>query len=108
MLPRTDRDEASERMRTYGLAVVARKVDEEDTLPQFVADAERVDIYPIRLNVARVEVAGDNPEDVDAVTAGITQSFLCSFGRAMRPGGFWGSHPAEASASGPRLSDRQP
>ena len=95
-----DGDEGSEGMRKYGMAVFAKKVDEDEDFPlEFEAFAERVGDHPIRINFRRVVPASEILAHVDAETATDMTDFHRKIGRAMREGGFWDFQPvAEGSA----------
>jgi hypothetical protein len=90
-----DGDEGSEGKRKYGMAILAKKLDDEADFPLDVD--EFVDEHgdePIRLNHRRVvsvaevfeHVAEDEFEDIVSFHKGV--------GRAMRTGGFWDYHPS--------------
>ena len=94
-----DGEEGSEGGRTYGLAIFAKKVDEEEDFPlEFAEFGERVGDDPIRINHATVVPAGDVLAHVDVETAEEMTDFHRAIGRAMRIGGFWDYHPVEGSA----------
>ena len=95
-----DGDEGSEGMRKYGMAVFAKKVDEDEDFPlEFEEFAERVGDHPIRINYQRVVPASEILAHVDAETATDMTDFHRKIGRAMREGGFWDFQPvAEGSA----------
>lgn len=89
-----DGEEGSEGMRKYGLAVFAKKVDEEEDFPlsrdEFLA--EYAD-DPVRINHDRVVSVGDVFETVEPETFEDMQAFHRAVGSAMRTGGFWDYHP---------------
>jgi len=94
-----DGEEGSEGGRKYGMAIFAKKVDEDEDFPlDFDAFAERVGDDPIRINYGRVVPARDILEHVDVETAEDMTAFHRAIGRAMRDGGFWDYHPVEESA----------
>ncbi|MDX1745919.1 MAG: DUF5785 family protein [Halobacteriales archaeon] len=95
-----DGPEGSEGMRKYGLAVFAKKVDEEEDFPlDFATFTERVGDDPIRINYQRVEPAREILAHVDVDTAENMIDFHRAIGRAIRAGGFWDFHPTvEGSA----------
>lgn len=85
-----DGEAGSEGMRKYGLAVVAKKVDEEADFPLDVADF--VDEHgddPVRVNHERVVSLADIFEHVEAEEIQDKVSFNRAVGQALRDGGFW-------------------
>ena len=85
-----DGEEGSEGGRKYGMAVFAKKVDEEEDFPlSFAEFAERVGGDPIRINYATVVAAGDILEHVDVESVEDMTEFHRAIGRAMRAGGYW-------------------
>ena len=94
-----DGDEGSEGGRKYGLAIFAKKVDEDEDFPlDFDEFDERVGDEPIRINHAKVVAASDILSHVDVETAEDMTDFHRAIGRAMRAGNFWDYHPVERSA----------
>jgi hypothetical protein len=94
-----DGDEGSEGGRKYGLAIFAKKVDEDEDFPlDFDEFEERVGDDPIRINHAKVVAAADILSHVDVETVEEMTAFHRAIGRAMRAGGFWDYHPVERSA----------
>jgi len=89
-----DGTEGSEGMRKYGMAIVAKKVDEEEDFPldrdEFV-EAHGDD--PIRINYQRVVPMRDVFEYVDQTEFESILDLHRSVGAAMRAGGFWDYHP---------------
>jgi hypothetical protein len=93
-----DGEEGSEGGRKYGLAVFAKKVDEDEDFPlEFAEFAERVGGDPIRINHDEVVPADEIIEHVDAETAEDMTDFHRALGRAMRAGGLWDYHPVEGA-----------
>ncbi|MFB6111428.1 MAG: DUF5785 family protein [Halobacteriaceae archaeon] len=91
-----DGEAGSEGMRKYGLAVVAKKVDEDEDFPLEVADflmAHGED--PVRINHEKVVSVADVFEYVDADEIEDKVTFNRIVGRALREGGFWEYAPAE-------------
>ena len=90
-----DGEEGSEGMRKYGMAVVAKKVDEDGDFPldreEFVAEYGD---HPIRINYDRVVSLGDIFEHVDETEFETIVDMHTAVGRAIREGGFWDYHPA--------------
>lgn len=89
-----DSDEGSEGMRKYGLAILAKKLDDEEDFPlsreEFVS--EHGD-EPIRLNHRRVVSVAELFEHVDAEEFEDITTFHRAVGSAMREGGFWEFSP---------------
>ncbi|MFB6105759.1 MAG: DUF5785 family protein [Halobacteriaceae archaeon] len=89
-----DGEEGSEGMRKYGLAIFAKKVDEDEDFPlsrdDFLA-AHGED--PIRINYRRVVSVSDVFEFVEDEEFEDLQAFHRSIGAAMRAGDFWDYHP---------------
>ena len=95
-----DGDEGSEGMRTYGMAIFAKKVDEEEDFPlDFAAFAERVDDHPIRINYQRVVAAREILDHVEEETVPDMTAFHHAIGKAMRRGGFWEYQPTAQDAA---------
>jgi hypothetical protein len=89
-----DGDEGSEGMRKYGMAIIAKKVNEDEDFP--LDRDEFVDAHadePIRINYERVVALGDVFEHVDQETFADFPDFHKAVGRAMRAGNFWDYHP---------------
>ena len=94
-----DGEEGSEGGRKYGLAIFAKKVDEDEDFPlEFDEFAEAVGEDPIRINHAKVVAASDVLANVDVEGVDDMTEFHRALGRAMRAGGFWDYHPVERSA----------
>jgi hypothetical protein len=90
-----DGEAGSEGGRKYGMAVLAKKV-EDATFPLDRAsflDAHGED--PVRLNHHRVVSVADIFEHVDADNFEDKQTFHRAVGDAMRSGGFWEYVPGE-------------
>lgn len=89
-----DADEGSEGMRKYGMAILAKKLDDEEDFPlsreQFVADHGD---EPVRLNHRRVVSVAELFEHVDAEEFEDITAFHRAVGAAMREGGFWEFSP---------------
>ncbi|RQH03070.1 DUF5785 family protein [Natrarchaeobius oligotrophus] len=92
-----DGEEGSEGMRKYDMAIIAKKVDEEEDFPlerdEFV-DAHGDD--PIRINYETVVSMADifeyvEPEEFETIT-----DMHKAVGAAMREGNFWDYHPQGA------------
>jgi len=90
-----DGEEGSEGGRKYGMAILAKKVEEEDfplTAGEF--EAEFGD-HPVRINHERVVPAREIVEHVDVEEFEDKLSFNRAIGRAMRAGEFWNYVPGE-------------
>ena len=95
-----DSDEGSEGMRKYGMAVLAKKVDEEEDFP--LDRDEFVDEHgdePVRINHRKVVSVADIFEHVEEEQFEDITSFHRSVGAAMRAGGFWEFTPEQSSRS---------
>ncbi|MDY6818397.1 MAG: DUF5785 family protein [Halobacteriales archaeon] len=89
-----DGEEGSEGMRKYGMAIFAKKVDEDGDFPlEFAEFVEAIGDHPIRLNHETVVAAREILDHVDVETVEDIQSFHKAIGRAMRSGDFWEYHP---------------
>jgi hypothetical protein len=85
-----DGEEGSEGMRKYGLAVLAKKLDEEEDFP--LAKADYVEAYgdhPVRLNDQKVVSAADILEHVREDEFEDMVSFHRAVGQGMRRGDLW-------------------
>jgi hypothetical protein len=89
-----DGEEGSEGGRKYGLAVLAKKLDEDADFPLSTADflAEHGG-DPVRINHHRVVSVADVLEYVETDEFADIVDFHRSVGAAMRAGGFWDYHP---------------
>jgi hypothetical protein len=89
-----DGEAGSEGGRKYGMAILAKKLDEEEDFPldrdEFVADHED---EPIRINYKRVVSVGDIFDHVEPTEFETIVDFHKGVGDAMRSGGFWDYHP---------------
>jgi len=85
-----DGEEGSEGGRKYGMAILAKKLDEEADFPlsrdEFV---EAHDDEPVRLNYRRVVSVADIFEHVEPAEFEDMVSFHRAVGEAMRAGGYW-------------------
>jgi hypothetical protein len=85
-----DGDAGSEGMRKFGLAVVAKKVDEEDDFPLDVGTfVEEHGADPVRINHERVVALEEIFDYVDEDTFSDKVAFNRGVGNAFREGGFW-------------------
>jgi predicted HAD superfamily phosphohydrolase len=92
-----DGDEGSEGMRKYDMAILAKKVDEDEDFPlskEAFLDAHGDE--PIRVNHERVVSVDDIFEHVEPDEFEDIVSFHKAVGDAMRAGGFWKYHPKGA------------
>jgi len=89
-----DDEEGSEGMRKYGMAIIAKKVDEDEDFPlsaeEFVA--EHGD-EPIRINYQRVVSLREIFEHVDPDEFETIVDMHKAVGKAIREGGYWDYHP---------------
>ena len=89
-----DGEEGSEGGRKYGMAILAKKLDEEEGFP--LSAAEFVDEHadePIRINYQRVVSVADIFDYVEQDEFTDIVDFHQSVGAAMRAGNFWDYHP---------------
>jgi len=90
-----DGEEGSEGRRKYGLAVLAKKLDEDEDFPlEMEAFVEEHGDEPVRLNHRRVVSVADIFEHVEVDRVEDIVAFHRAVGEAMRAGGFWEYHPA--------------
>ena len=89
-----DGDEGSEGMRKYDMAIIAKKINEEEDFPlsreEFVA--EHGD-EPIRINHKKVVALSEIFEYVEGEEFETMVDMHKAVGAAMRDGGFWDYHP---------------
>jgi hypothetical protein len=89
-----DGDEGSEGMRKYGMAILAKRLDEDADFPLEATDfVEAHGDEPVRLNSHRVVSVSDIFEHVDKDEFDDIVDFHKTVGRAMREGGFWAYQP---------------
>ncbi len=84
-----DGEEGSEGGRKYGLAILAKKLADEDLPVTKAAFLEAVDDHPVRLDnetIISVEDALTHMEDGPFDTR---EAFLTAAGDSMRTGGHW-------------------
>ena len=89
-----DGEEGSEGMRKYDMAIIAKKVDEEEDFP--LDRDEFVDEFgddPIRINHDRVVPMSEIFERVDQEEFETITDMHAAVGDAMRAGDFWEYHP---------------
>jgi hypothetical protein len=93
-----DGEEGSEGMRKYGMAILAKKLDEEWDFPlSFEEFAAEYGDDPIRINYRTVVPAREILEAVEAEEVEDIVGFHRAVGKAMREGGFWDYHPVGAN-----------
>jgi hypothetical protein len=89
-----DGEEGSEGGRKYGMAIIAKKIDESEDFPlsksEFVAEYED---HPVRINYQRVVSLGEIFEYVEGEAFKTMVEFHKAVGAGMRRGGFWDYHP---------------
>ncbi|ELZ10048.1 MULTISPECIES: DUF5785 family protein [Natrialba] len=89
-----DGEEGSEGMRKYDMAVIAKKVDEDEDFPldrdEFVAEYGD---DPIRVNYRTVVPLSEIFEFVEQAEFETITDMHKAVGAAMRQGGFWDYHP---------------
>lgn len=84
-----DGDEGSEEGRKYGLAVIAKKLD-DDRFPMTRSDClEQFGDHPIRLDADTVESAETLLEHMDEGPFETREALLAAAGESMRAGGHW-------------------
>jgi hypothetical protein len=94
-----DGEEGSEGGRKYGMAILAKMVDEDDDFPlRFDDFAEKHGDEPVRIYWERVVAVDDILEYVEEDEVEDIVAFHQAIGRAMRRGGFWDYLPEGANA----------
>ncbi len=89
-----DGEEGSEGMRKYDMAIIAKKVDEEEDFPlEREAFLEEYGDDPIRINHEKVVALGDIFEHVEPEEFETIVDMHKAVGTAMREGNFWEYHP---------------
>lgn len=89
-----DGEQGSEGMRQYGMAIFAKKVDEEEDFPlRFEEFNAEFGDDPIRINSKKIAPAREILAEVDTEEVPNIVEFHRAIGRAMRSGGFWDYHP---------------
>lgn len=84
-----DGDEGSEGGRKYGLAIIAKKLDEDDVPLTPESCIESFGDHPIRIDHERVAAAADILEDVPDLEYETKEALLAAIGSAMRERGDW-------------------
>lgn len=89
-----DGDAGSEGMRKFGLAVIAKKVDETEDFPlERDAFLEAYGDEPVRINYQRVVSVADVFEYVEDAEFADKVEFNKAVGQALRDGDFLAYHP---------------
>ena len=84
-----DGEEGSEGGRKYGLAIIAKKLD-DDALPVTRDEClEEFGDHPIRIDHEEVIAASEVLDAMDPGPFEEREEFLGAAGRAMRAGGYW-------------------
>jgi hypothetical protein len=91
-----DGEDGSEGGRKYGIAILAKKVEDEDFPIVFAELAREINNHPVRINHDTVVSAGEILNRVPDRRAETKTEFNRALGRAMREGGFWDYYPDEA------------
>lgn len=94
-----DGEMGSEGGRKYGMAILAKKVEDVEwplSAGEFVGDHAH---EPIRINHRRIVSVADVFEHVDEEEFEDQVAFHRAVGDAMRAGGFWDYHPGEPGAN---------
>lgn len=94
-----DSDDGSEGGRKYGLAIIAKKVEDDDFPLDLEDFAAEVGDHPVRINADRVVAAREIFEHVDVEEAENKLEFNQAIGRAMRAGDFWDYVPGEKASA---------
>lgn len=85
-----DGEEGSEGGRSYGHAVLVKKVDEEESFPLSVETfAADYGDHPVRIDHEEVVSVADIVDHVDVDTAEDITEFHQVLGDAMREAGYW-------------------
>jgi hypothetical protein len=85
-----DGEQGSEDGRSYGHAVLVKKVDEEEDFPLSFEDfADEYGDHPVRIDHEEVVAVSDIVDRVDVDTAADITEFHRALGRAMREAGYW-------------------
>jgi len=91
-----DGEEGSEGERKYGMAILAKKVEDAEWPLDRDSFVEEYGDHPVRINYRRVVSVADVFEHVDGESFEDVLSFHQAVGEAMRAGGFWDYHPVGA------------
>ncbi len=91
-----DGEEGSEGGRKYGMAVLAKKLDEEEDFPLSTAEfVEEHGDEPVRLNYETVVRVSDVFEHVEGGEFETMTAFHRAVGEGMRRGDLWEYQPVE-------------
>ncbi|MFB6136702.1 MAG: DUF5785 family protein [Halobacteriaceae archaeon] len=89
-----DGEEASEGGRLYGMAILSKKVDEDDDFPlEKEAFVEEYGDDPVRLNYRKVVSVADIFDHVEPEEFETKVAFHRATGAGMRAGGLWEYQP---------------
>lgn len=89
-----DGEEGSEGGRKYGMAVLSKKVDEEEDFPLEKSEfVEEFGDHPVRLNYKKVVSVADIFEHVEPEAFETKVEFHHETGKGMRRGDLWDYHP---------------
>ncbi|MFB6229174.1 MAG: DUF5785 family protein [Halobacteriales archaeon] len=91
-----DGEEGSEGGRKYGMAIIAKKVEDEDFPIEFSRFGQEINDHPVRINHDTVVPAGRIIDEVSKARAENKTEFNQAVGQAMREGGFWHYYPEQA------------
>ncbi len=92
-----DGEEGSEGGRKYDMAIIAKKIDEEEDFPlERGTFVEAYGDHPIRVNHESVVALSEIFEYVKPEEFSDMVEFHRAVGDAMREGGFWTYHPVGA------------
>ena len=94
-----DGDEGSEGGRVYGMAILAKKVDDDAFPLEFETFAAAIGHHPIRIDYERVVPAAEILDHVEAAGAKDMIDFHRKIGAAMRNGGYW-AYDADLEVAG--------
>jgi len=91
-----DGEKGSEGGRKYGMAILAKKAEDQEFPIDFEQFARSVSDHPVRINHDTVVSAGEILRNINAREAEDKTAFNQAVGRAMREGGYWDYYPEEA------------
>jgi len=91
-----DGEAGSEGMRKYGMAILAKKVEDREFPVSKIDFVEEHGHEPVRINHGRVVSVADIFEHVDGDEFEDVLAFHRAVGDGMRAGGFWDYYPVGA------------
>lgn len=95
-----DSEEGSEGMRKYGIAILAKKVDEDDDFPLSKDEFhEMAGDHPVRIDYETVVSVDDILDGVETDSFADIQSFHQTIGETMRSQGYWTYESGEATVT---------